>query len=150
MNDIIEKLKNLKMRPKWHFIIKSALIIALFVLIFLLILFITTLLLFYLRRFGIFFGPYLLILFFLAILFVIIAEMLVNHYALAYRKPVIYSLIIIVFFVMALGFLLDLARFHERIERRNLPMIRRIYKMPSPRAPMHENFRIEIINDDRL
>jgi hypothetical protein len=133
MNEIIEKLKESKMRPKWHFVIESVLIVALFVLIFLLTLFITTLLLFYLRRFGIFFGLFPLVLFFLAILFVVIAEILVNHYALVYQKPVIYSLIIILASVLALCFLLDMARLHERIEEQNLPMIRHIYRpLPPP------------------
>jgi hypothetical protein len=151
MNDIIEKIKELKMRPKWHFIIESALIVALFVLIFLLTLFITTLFLFYLRRFGIFFGPLPLILFFLAVIFIVVAEILVNHYALAYHKPVIYSLIIIVLFVVVFGFLLDMARIHERMEEKNVPMIRRIYRMPPPpRGPIPLDMRIEIIKNPRL
>ncbi len=143
MNEIIEKLKESKIRPKWHFILESILIVALFVLIFLLTLFITTLLLFYLRRFGIFFGPFPLILFSLAIIFVVVAEMIANHYALAYHKPVIYSLIIILSTVLVFCFLLDMARMHERIENRNLPMIRRIYRPLPP--PMNLDFEINCL-----
>ena len=136
MEKIIEKLKNYKMRPKWHFIVKSVLLVILIILVLFLTLFLVSFFLFYLERSGIFFAPLPFILFLLSIIFVAVTEFLITRYAIAYRKPVIYSLIIIVALIFVLGAAINKARFHERIEKRNMPGIRRIYNIPKRKLPI--------------
>jgi len=151
MNNIIEKLKNqeIKMRPKWHFILGSVLLILLTVLVLLLTLFLASFLLFYLKTSGFFFGPLPFILLLLMVAFIVLVEFLINRYAVAYRKPVVYSLIIIVIIIFTMGLVMNKANFHERVERRKLPMIKRFYNM-SDKKPMRRNIKIEINKGERL
>ena len=137
MEKIIEKLKNYRMRPKWHFVIKSALLVISIFLVLLLTLFLTSFLLFYLARSGIFFAPVPFVLLLLSIVFIAVAEFLITRYAVAYKKPVIYSLIIIVVLVFMLGSAINKARFHERMEKRNILGVRKIYNVPKriPQIP---------------
>lgn len=145
MSKIIEKLKNekIEMRPGWYFAVKSILLISLTVLALFLTLFLASYLLFYLKRSGVYFASLPLVMFLLMIVFVAIVEILVNRYAIAYRKPVIYSLLIVIALIIAMGMAVDKARFHERVEKRNLPMIKKMYKTP-PRKPIRRNLEINI------
>jgi len=129
---IAEKLKseNIEMRPKWHFWLRSLLLAVSIFLIFALTLFLTSFAFFCHARPGLFLGwPYFSAVL-LAIAFILVAEALLSKYAFSYRKPVIYTLVAIVLFVFIFGFFISKSDFHSRIERRNIPFIRKIYKMP--------------------
>jgi len=143
MNNIIEKLKSgkIEMRPKWHFALRSILLILLTILTLILILFLASFLLFHLKRSGIFFGPLPFVMFLLMIVFVALVEFLINRYAVAYRKPVVYSLLIVVALMVAMGLAINKVHFHEKIEKRNLPMIKRFYDAPK-KDPIRRDIEI--------
>jgi quinol-cytochrome oxidoreductase complex cytochrome b subunit len=143
MKEITEELKNKKIRPKWHFIVKNILFVVLTFLVLLFALFVASFLLFCSARSTMFFDPLFFVLFLLMIVSMIIAEILIGRYAIAYRKPVIYSLIIIFVLVFFLGAVVNKIKFHEKMERRDFPVIKSIYKVPR-RRQLPQNFRPEI------
>jgi hypothetical protein len=154
-NGIIDKIKNenIKMKPKWEFALKSALLVALSLVSLVLLLFLVS----FIFRFGLFISlsvfPWMVIVVILG--FVILLEVLITRYALVYRKPVIYSVVAIICGVFILGIILNIVHFHEALERGNVPMIRRMYDRPMIRPIIHPiireyEFRFEINNMERL
>jgi len=123
MNEIIEKIKKeeIKMKPKWHFVLKTVLIVLLGVVSFFLALFFSSFILFSFR-------PFPWILFLLVVIFVVTLEWTLREFQIVYRRPIIYSLLIIISLLFITGIVLNKVRFHERIEKRNIPGIRKIYK----------------------
>jgi len=128
MNEIIEKIKtkHIKMKPRWHFALKSVFLIALSLISLFLLLFITSFmfrsgLLTPLRGFA-----WMLLLF--SVLFIALLEYLIKRYAISYRRPVIYSLLIIISLIFVFGIICNKTCFHDRIEKRRLPGIERFYK----------------------
>lgn len=118
----------LKMRPKWHFILKAGLWIAGIAALFLAILYFLSLFLFIARKTGIWaapvFGwhglfvflisvPWMLVL--AVLVFIGILEILVRHYAFAYRLPLLYSALGLLLVVVAGGLIVDRTPLHERI-----------------------------------
>ena len=128
---VLEAIKSgqVKMRPKWHFILKTALAAIGGIILLLAILYFTSLIIFMMRRttgiwFVQIFGPHewfdfllslpwLLIIF--ALLFVIILEILVERYSFAYRRPLLYSAIGIVILAVIGGFLVAGTSLHDRL-----------------------------------
>ena len=107
----------IKMRPKWYFILRAALVATGLVIFSLLLLYLASFIFFILHRTGIWFVPvfgfrgmfafirslpWLLIL--LAAVFVLILEVLVRRYSFAYRWPLLYSALAIVFLALVGGF----------------------------------------------
>lgn len=137
-NKIIEKLKKeeIKMRPKWHFVLKGSLIILAIVIIALPSLFLASFILFFFRPFPWF-------LFFFLIIFVVLLEYLFSKYSIAYKRPIICSLLIIVSLLFIMGLILNRVSFHERMERRNLPGIYKIYKRYPKERIRNPNFEIK-------
>ena len=136
INKIIEKLKKgeIKMHPKWHFILKAVLFgLAVFI-IGLFCLFLCSFILFSFRPFPWF-------LFLLLILFVALLEHLFNKYSFAYKRPVIYSLIIIVSLLFVMGLMMNKVCFHEMMEKRNLPGIEKFYKKYPCKECLKEKIR---------
>jgi hypothetical protein len=132
-NKIIEKLKKerVKMRPKWQFILGT--------LFFGLAVFITSLLCLFLCSFLLFsFRPFPWLIFFSLIIFVVLLEYLFSKHSIAYKRPIIYSLIILIFLLFLLGLAVNRIRFHEMMEKRNLPGIHRIYKRYPMAPPLNE------------
>lgn len=112
------KSGQLKMRPKWQFFLKAVLAIVGAVIVFLTILYLASFIIFALRQTGVLFVPIFgpegwlaffthlpFFLIFLLIIFIVILELLVKHYAFAYRRPLLYSAIGI-FVLAALGALI--------------------------------------------
>ena len=130
--EILEAIKrgNVKMRPKWFFLLQSGLAIAGGALVGLTLLYLTSLIIFILRRNGVWFVPvfgplgwfaflislpWLLIV--LVLVFVLILEILVRHFSFAYRRPLLYSALGIVVLVVGGGFIVAATGFHRQFGR---------------------------------
>lgn len=105
-DNILSTIKSgeVKMRPKWHFFLKAALAILGAIILFLFVLYLASFIIFILRQTGVLFMPAFgiegwfaffrhlpIFLISLLIIFVIVLELLVRHYAFAYRRPLLYS-----------------------------------------------------------
>lgn len=144
---ILDAIKSghVKMRPKWHFILKAILIAVGGSLLGLTVLYLVSFIFFILRHTGVWFVPifglrgwyeflfslpWLLIA--LALIFIIILELLVRHYAFAYRRPLLYSSLAIVLVVVVGGLVVASTPFHrslfEDAEQDRLPLAGPIYR----------------------
>lgn len=132
------------MRPKWHFVLKTALMVTGGIIALLALLYLGSLVLFVLRRTGVWFVPifgsrgwfeffkslpWLLIL--ASLVFVVVLEILVRHYKFAYRRPLLFSVAGIILILAAGVFVVDRARLHDRFsrytEQNHLPFARDFY-----------------------
>jgi len=122
------KSGELKMRPKWHFVLRAVLWLAGIAAAVLVLLYLFSLLMFIARETGIWvapiFGwrgilifltslPWLLVL--LVIVFVAVLEVLVRRYAFAYRMPLLYSALGVLLIVVAGGILLSRTPLHDML-----------------------------------
>lgn len=122
------KRGELKMRPKWHFVLRAGLWLAGMAVAVLGLLYFFSLLLFVARETGIWmapvFGwkgififlaslPWMIVLSVLA--FILILEILVRRYAFAYRLPLLYSALAILMMVIVGGLLLSRTPLHETL-----------------------------------
>lgn len=144
---VLEKIKagKIRMIPRWHFVLRAALLAVGFVIFLLSSLYIVSLILFILRKTGIWllpiFGirgigvfftsiPWLLVI--LGVVFIIILELLVRHYSFGYRKPLLYSVVGIIFFVAGVSVFLLNTQFHEGLYKRahigRLPIVGQLYR----------------------
>jgi len=123
-NNIIEELKNqgIKMKPKWYFVLKGFLWTILIIISLVLAIFFLSLVLFSCCR------PFPWFLLLLLIVSVAVAEYLFNELGIVYRKPIIYSLLVIVVMMFIAGMFLNRIHFHESIQRKNIPGMQKIYK----------------------
>ena len=137
-NKIIEKLKKgeVKMRPKWHFVLKAILLGLAIFFIALFSLFLFSFILFCFR-------PFPWILFFFLIILIVLLEYLFSKHSLAYKRPIIYSLIIIISLLFVIGLIINRVDFHERMEKRNLPGIHNIYKRYPKESIRNPKFEIK-------
>ena len=150
---VLGAIKNgkVKMRPKWHYVLKTALAITGGVLLSLALLYLVSFIFFALRANGVWFMPafglsgmrtfvmslpWLLI--FTSLLFIIILEILVKRYAFAYRKPLLYSVLGILALAIIGGFALARAPFHRSLLRR--AQEDRVRLVPETRLPFGFNF----------
>lgn len=112
------KSGQLKMRPRWHFVLKTILAALGGVILVLTLLYLASFIIFALRQTGVLFVPAFgiegwfaffthlpVVLIILLLIFIIILEILVRHYSFAYRRPLLYSVlgISILVFVGALA-----------------------------------------------
>ncbi len=120
----------IKMRPRWHFALQASLLATGGIIVSLALLYLVSFIIFALRETGVWFVPtfgsrgwyvfllslpWLLVVF--SILFVVILEILVRHYAFSYRQPLLYS-VLGVLIVVAIGtIIIDQARVHDRLFR---------------------------------
>lgn len=127
---ILEKIKKgeIKMRPRIYFIIETLLLLALIFLIVTLIIFLISFILFslkmsgmwYLPRFG-FMGigiylksmPWLLIA--ISLILILILEILAKKFSFVWKRPIFYSLIIIILISLLGVFLVEKISFHPRM-----------------------------------
>ncbi len=136
------------MRPRWHFVLFSALSITGASLVFLTLLYVASLGIFFLRDSGTWFTPsfglrgwlslardlpWLLILFLL--IFIVILELLVRHFSFVYKKPLLASVLGIVALIFAGGFLITQTPLHRSlmlsVQRGELPLaIGMMYSAP--------------------
>ena len=147
VDKILGKIRSgqIKMRSKSHFILKTVFIFLSVIVVALFTLFLISFIIFALRASGIWFMPsfgfrgmgiffsslpWLLIL--TAILLIVILEILVKRFSFTYRRPILYSIVVIVILVLLGSFILDQTRFHSglfgRAQDRRLPMIGQTYR----------------------
>lgn len=134
-----------RMRPKWHFILNISLLVVGTILAGLSLLYLVSFIVFTLRQNGSWFMPsfgaqgwsalfislpWLLIVW--ALLFVIIVGLLVKKYSFAYGRPLIYSALGIILFAGVGGFLIALTPLHSELlfqaEEKNLPLAGGMYR----------------------
>lgn len=129
-DDILAAIESGKvtMRPKWHFIVRSALLIVGTTLAMLTVLYVASFIFYILRQSGVWFVPsfgfrglvvflvslpWLLML--VAILFIILVQILVSRFSFSYGKPLIYSGIGIMLLAGIGGFVIGQTSFHRGI-----------------------------------
>ncbi|MGC9968636.1 MAG: hypothetical protein ABSC29_02810 [Minisyncoccia bacterium] len=141
--DAIERGK-VKMRPRWHFVVRTGLAAAAAIVLFLLLVCLGSMAIFTLHESGAWFaydfgfaGWYLflrslpLVLIVLTLIFTAAVVLLARQYAFAYHRPLIYLLIVIVGFATLINFLVVPPAFHRTIADYagdNLPFISAFYE----------------------
>ncbi len=144
---IINKIKNgeLKMKPKWHFMLKTVLAILAALGVAIAMFFLVGLILFilrlsgglYLLKFGLkgvvpfFFSvPWLLLL--VLIILVILLGALTRRFSLVYRRPILYSFLGFIFLALLGGFFIDKTPVHSSLliqaEKDKLPIMGKMYR----------------------
>lgn len=145
---ILVKIKSgqIKVKPKFYFVLRALLLISGLVAAGLLLLYLISFVFFILRANGLWqasaFGlrgwgllfsslPWLLLV--VIGFFVLVMEILVKHFSFAYRRPVLYSVVVIVAFLGLTGFVLAQTSLHqnlwEQAEAENLPLAGPLYGM---------------------
>ena len=120
-----------KMRPKWHFVLKSALFFVGGLLLALTLVYLVSFTIFVLRQTGVLFipgfgphglnvflisAPWLLIL--MSLIFIALLQILVIKYSIGYGRPLLYSAIVILLLAILGGALVDRTSFHRKLFRR--------------------------------
>jgi hypothetical protein len=154
---ILEKIKSnqVKMRPKIYFLLKTVFIIAGVIFFLFLTAFLVSFIHFHLRVSGLWylpsfglrvFGiylrslPWLLI---LSILFLIlILEILSKKFSFVWKRPLIYSLLAIVFIIILGTFIFEKISIHQR-----LLLEAQTGKMPPPFSPIYQRFGMPRFKD---
>lgn len=144
---------NVHMRPHWHFVLKTVLLIIGGVLLFCTLTFLVSFMLFMLRLNGVSFVPAFglsgwfsllfnlpWILIVLSLIFLVVLEVLVRHYAFAYRRPLLYSVFSIIVVTTIAGYVVAATPFHRQfsvyVERNNVPWAGSLYRdYGRPRMP---------------
>ena len=140
----VVKSGEVRMRPKWHFVLRTILFATGGILLVLVILYLISFIIFALRQTGVgfipIFGfhgvleffralPWLLI--FLSLFFIVVLEILVRRYSFAYRRPLLYSALGIILITIIGGFLVAGTPLHRNLflsaERRRLPLAGGLY-----------------------
>jgi hypothetical protein len=155
-----------KMRPRWHFVLQATLMAVGGVLLLLILVYLASFIIFSLRQTGVlfvpFFGsagwreflgslPWILIL--LTGLFVVVMEVLVRRYAFAYRQPLLASALGVIAVVILGGVIVAQTPFHRRLfeSARNgqLPLAGPFYRQfGMPRLEnVHRGTIVEIVPD---
>ena len=154
---ILEKIKSggVKMKPKIYFVLKSFLITGGILLFFVFLLFLVSLIHFHLRASGLWylprFGshglgiyfkslPWFLILFCLILVFVL--EIFSRKFSFVWKRPLIYSLLAIIFILLIGTFILEKTSVHPRLLFKT-----KIGQMPSPFAPIYREFGMPKFED---
>ena len=144
---VLEKIKSgeVKMRPKIYFVLKTILIIGGVFLILGFIIFLISFIHFHLRASGLWYLPafgfrgfcaYLRLLpwflIFLSLVLILILEILAKRFSFVWRRPMLYSLLIIIFVVLIGGFIIGKTTFHPRLffqaREGKLPLMAPIYR----------------------
>jgi len=139
---ILEKIKShqIKMRPKFYFVLKGILVMAAILIVGVFILFLISFIGFHLRASGVWYlpgfglralGPYFRlfpwILIIGSLILIVILEILVRRYSFAWRWPAFYSLLIIILIACIGGFLIEKSLLHPELfwqaKKGNLPFL---------------------------
>ncbi len=144
---ILEKINNgeIDMKPRWHFILRAALFMLGVVIVAFVAIYLFSFILFSLHQNGLFFAPifglrgliffvvsspWILIL--LVLVFLVLLYVLVNRYSFSYRKPLVYSMVGVVLFVLVVSCAIQKALVHERVRafalRHDVPLFVPIYR----------------------
>lgn len=145
--DVLSRIKSKEvlMRPRWHFILKSALFVSGIGILLLTLIYLMSFVLFVLRESGVLFvpvfgirgmftfvfsSPWILVL--LATIFIVVLEILVQKYSFAYKKPLLYSVIGVVLVSLLGTGIMAKTLVHERLQqsadRGSLPLIGEMYR----------------------
>lgn len=146
-DNIIQKIKTgeVDMKPRWHFVLKTSMFFVGLIIVSVLAVYFLSFLMFVLHRTGVWFtptfglrgviffvvsSPWIIIT--LVAIFLALLYLLITHYAFSYKKPLVYSMIGVVLFVIALSSLIQQAAVHERvnlfIERHEVPGFTTLYR----------------------
>jgi hypothetical protein len=117
------------MKPKWHFVLRTTLLVLGMILSVLTGMYLVSLIIFILHRTGVWFIPgfrglgllftslpWILVL--VAVIFIVILEILVKKYSFGYRKPLLYSTIGVIVLVLAGGFVVAQTSLHRGLFER--------------------------------
>lgn len=117
----------LSMRPRWHFVLMSALYAAGGVLLGLALLYVSSFIVFAMNRSGLWFAPgfgprafapFLLslpwIMIAVAVAFIVLLEVVVRKYSFGFRTPLLYSALTIILLAVVGGFFIAQTPLHER------------------------------------
>ncbi len=166
---ILEKIKKgeVKMKPKIYFLLKTILLIGGGFVIIGLIVYLISLINFYLRVSGVWYLPgfgfaglriYLMalpwLLIFISIFLIILLEALVKHFSFVWRRPIFYSLLLIILISLLGVFLLEQVLFHPRLflesKQGRLSLMNPIYeRIPSPNN-VHRGIVEQVLEDGFL
>lgn len=127
-----------RMRPRWHFVLKSFLAVVGFLIVVTTLIYMISLGAFFLRQSGVLFAPqfgirgvriffvslpWFLIVF--SLVFIVVLEILVRKYSFGYRRPLLYTLVAVLCIVIGGGVVVARTPFHGtmlmRAERHELP-----------------------------
>lgn len=153
-NNILDKIKTgeVTMRPRWHFVLKAFLLISGILLAALIAIYLLSFVLFTLHKSGVLFAPQFgwhgVMLFVIASpwmligilgIFLLVLYLLVSKYSFSYQKPLVYSIVGVVLFVIAVASMIQYYGIHDRVQafsdRSNLPGLRQLYADPADRRP---------------
>ena len=145
-NNIIQKIKTgeVRMQPRWHFVFRTLLLIVGTAITALLAIYFLSFILFALRKTGLVFAPQMgfpgitffitaspWLLVALVLIFLFLLYVLVTHFTFSYRRPLIYSLLVVTLLVVGCSSLVQHTTMHERIqsftERNNTPAMAPFY-----------------------
>lgn len=165
--EVLNKIKSgdIKMVSKIWFIFRTVLLVLGILILTLFIIYLVSFTLFSLRftgvwflpRFGfpgmrIFFGllPWPLI--FITAILIILLEVFAKKFSFVYRRPLVYSLLVLIVIALSMGFLIERTPFHrnlfQRAQEGNLPAIGPVYRQGFPPIEnVHHGIVSEIIND---
>jgi len=133
------------MRPRWHFVVRTALLVVGTVLAALTVLYLVSFIIFILRQTGVIFAPgfglrgvnvFLMsmpwLLVGIATLFILLLQVLVKKYSFSYERPLMYSAFGIMVVVIAGGFIVSATSLHgslfSRAEKQRLPVAGGFYR----------------------
>lgn len=139
------KKEQIKMRPKIYFILRAVLVILFTLLVVFFVLFLVSFILFNLRASGAWFLPrfgfpalgiflkslpWLLIL--IALILIAVLEILIKRFSFAYRRPILYSILVIIIFTLIGSFVINRTHLHSdffwKAQERKLPMMGGFYR----------------------
>ncbi len=158
MNDIQQKLLQkikageVKMVPRWHFVLRGLLWGAVTVVVAIIAVYLLSFVLYALHQSGLAFAPlfgWMGIMMFIVSspwlligvvgIFLFLLYILVSRYSFSYQKPLVYSIVGLVLFVIAVSSLIQETNLHEKagefVERHDIPGLAPMYKEISERPP---------------
>lgn len=134
-----------KMKPRWHFILKTSLIVSGVIILVLALLYLSSFIVFVLRQTGVLFAPafglrgigaflfsipWLLVV--ATLVFLVLLAILVRQYSFTYRKPLVYSLMGLVVLVIVGTFIIPRFGVHQfiykQVREANLPFAGPFYR----------------------
>lgn len=146
-NNIIEKIKagQVAMKPRWYFVLQTGLWVVALLLVAMIAVYLLSFVFFILHQSGLWLTPsfgWRGLMFFvvsspgilisLAGFFFLLLYLLVTHFSFSYQKPLVYSLLGTVIFVIGVSSFIQYMMIHERIqsfsERHHLPVFTPLYK----------------------
>lgn len=152
--DILKKIKSgeVDMKPRWHFVLRSLLLILGIVIFVLLGIYILSFIFFFMQQSGVGFmplygfrgimmfvvnSPWLLIVFGVSAL--VILQLLVHKYSFSYRQPMVYTVAGVIILVLLGSYAIEKTLLHQRlqglVEQNEIPVFGPLYKAIDDHMP---------------